>query len=82
VRRRWGNVSQACREFGTSRTLFYRWRPRDLACGPDGVDPGELVYRTRSTRRTQERRQRLAAAGSGGECAEDPRRRRQISLPV
>ncbi|MDR7410574.1 MAG: helix-turn-helix domain-containing protein [Armatimonadota bacterium] len=34
-----GNVSQACREFGISRTLFYRWRRRYLAYGPDGVYP-------------------------------------------
>ena len=23
-----GNVSEACRQFGISRTLFYRWRRR------------------------------------------------------
>ncbi|MDR7479730.1 MAG: helix-turn-helix domain-containing protein [Armatimonadota bacterium] len=34
-----GNVSQACREFGISRTLFYRWRRRYLAYGPDGLHP-------------------------------------------
>lgn len=34
-----GNVSQACREFGTSRSLFYRWRTRCLAYGPDGLHP-------------------------------------------
>ena len=34
-----GNVSQACREFGISRTLFYRWQRRDLAYGPDGLYP-------------------------------------------
>jgi len=34
-----GNVSQACREFGISRTLFYRWRRRYLAYGPDGLYP-------------------------------------------
>ncbi|MDR7402660.1 MAG: helix-turn-helix domain-containing protein, partial [Armatimonadota bacterium] len=34
-----GNVSQACREFGISRTLFYRWRRRYLSYGPDGVYP-------------------------------------------
>ena len=34
-----GNVSQACREFGISRTLFYRWRERYLAYGPDGLHP-------------------------------------------
>lgn len=26
-----GNVSQACREAGISRSLFYRWRQRYLA---------------------------------------------------
>ncbi len=35
-----GNVSQACREFGISRTLVYRWRRRYLAYAPDGVYPG------------------------------------------
>lgn len=34
-----GNVSQACREFGISRSLFYRWRKRYLAYGPDGLHP-------------------------------------------
>jgi len=34
------NVAQACREFGISRTLFYRWRKRFLAYGPDGLHPG------------------------------------------
>ncbi|HCJ10387.1 MAG TPA: hypothetical protein DHW14_04395 [Clostridiales bacterium] len=34
-----GNVSQACREAGLSRTLFYRWRARYLAEGPDGLTP-------------------------------------------
>jgi len=34
-----GNVSQACREFGISRTLFYRWRRRSLAYGSDGLSP-------------------------------------------
>jgi len=33
------NVSQACREFGISRTLFYRWRKRYLAYGADGLHP-------------------------------------------
>ncbi len=33
------NVSRACREFGISRTLFYRWRKRYLAYGPDGLHP-------------------------------------------
>ncbi|MDR7548265.1 MAG: IS481 family transposase [Armatimonadota bacterium] len=34
-----GNVSQACREFGISRTLFYRWRRRLTRYGPDGLRP-------------------------------------------
>jgi len=35
-----GNVSKACRDFGISRSLFYRWRKRYLAYGPDGLRPG------------------------------------------
>lgn len=34
-----GNVSQACRQAGISRSLFYRWRKRYLAYGPDGLHP-------------------------------------------
>jgi transposase InsO family protein len=34
-----GNVSQACREVGISRSLFYRWRQRYVAYGPDGLHP-------------------------------------------
>jgi transposase-like protein len=34
-----GNISQACREFGISRTLFCRWRCRYLAYGSHGLDP-------------------------------------------
>jgi transposase len=34
-----GNVSQASREFGISRSLFYRWRKRYLTYGPDGLHP-------------------------------------------
>ena len=34
-----GNVSQACREFGISRTLFYRWQRRSLAYGPRWAVP-------------------------------------------
>jgi len=33
------NVTRACREFGVSRTLFYRWRKRYLAYGPDALHP-------------------------------------------
>lgn len=40
--RQLGNVSQACREFGISRTLFYRWRKRYLAYGRDGLHPRRL----------------------------------------
>ena len=34
-----GNVSRACREVGISRSLFYRWRRRYTAYGPDGLHP-------------------------------------------
>jgi transposase InsO family protein len=34
-----GNVSQACREFGISRALFYRWRRRFERYGPEGLHP-------------------------------------------
>lgn len=34
-----GNVTQACREAGISRTLFYRWRKRLLKYGPEGLRP-------------------------------------------
>jgi transposase-like protein len=34
-----GNVSAACREAGTSRTSFYRWRQRFERYGPDGLTP-------------------------------------------
>ena len=34
-----GNVSQACREFEISRTLFYRWRKRFTRYGHDGLPP-------------------------------------------
>ena len=43
-----GNVSQVCREFGISRTLFYRWRRRVERYGVEGLHP----------RRTQARRGR------------------------
>ena len=36
------NITRACREFGISRTLFYRWRKRYLAYGPDGLHPRRL----------------------------------------
>jgi hypothetical protein len=32
-----GKVTQACREAGISRTLFYRWHCRSLRYGPDGL---------------------------------------------
>jgi transposase InsO family protein len=35
-----GNVTKACRDFGISRSLFYRWRKRYLAYGPAGLHPG------------------------------------------
>src|SRR6267142_2367384 len=34
-----GNVSQACREAGISRALFYRWRQRVERYGLDGLHP-------------------------------------------
>jgi transposase-like protein len=34
-----GNVSDACRRYGMSRTLFYRLRRRLELYGPDGVHP-------------------------------------------
>jgi transposase len=34
-----GNVSQACREAGISRTVFYRWCQRFEQYGPDGLHP-------------------------------------------
>jgi len=36
---RQGNVSEACRRAGVSRTTYYRWRKRYLAYGPDGLAP-------------------------------------------
>lgn len=36
---RLGNVSEACRRHGVSRTVFYRWRQRLEQYGPDGVHP-------------------------------------------
>jgi transposase InsO family protein len=36
-----GNVSQACRDLGISRTLFYRWKARYEQYGPDGLRPGQ-----------------------------------------
>ena len=34
-----GNVSQACREAGISRALFYRWQQRVERYGLDGLHP-------------------------------------------
>jgi transposase-like protein len=34
-----GEVSEACRQHGMSRTLFYRLRRRLEVYGPDGVHP-------------------------------------------
>ena len=36
---RLGNVSEACRRHGMSRTVFYRRRQRLEQYGPDGVHP-------------------------------------------
>ena len=35
-----GNVSQACRDLGISRSLFYRWKQRYERFGSDGLRPG------------------------------------------
>jgi len=34
-----GSVSQVCREAGISRSLFYSWRKRYVAYGPEGLHP-------------------------------------------
>lgn len=34
-----GNVSEACRQYGISRTLFYRWRRRLVTYGQEGLYP-------------------------------------------
>lgn len=34
-----GSVTEACRQLGISRTLFYRWRARYLRYGADGLKP-------------------------------------------
>ena len=34
-----GNVSETCRQYGMSRTVFYRLRRRLEQYGPDGVHP-------------------------------------------
>ena len=49
-----GSVTQACREAGISRTLFYRWRQRYLRYGAEGLRP-------RSTRPTRWPRQAIPA---------------------
>ena len=36
---RLGNVSEACRRAGVSRTTYYRWLGRYLTYGPDGLAP-------------------------------------------
>jgi len=38
---RLGNVSEACRRYGMSRTGFYRLRQRLEQDGPDGVHPSD-----------------------------------------
>ena len=42
---RLGNVSEACRRYGMSRTLFYRLRGRLERYGPDGVHPKQRQAR-------------------------------------
>ena len=37
-----GNVSQACRDLGISRSLFYRWKQRYERFGSDGLRPGRV----------------------------------------
>lgn len=37
-----GNISQACRDLGISRTLFYRWRKLYERYGRDGLRPGPV----------------------------------------
>jgi transposase InsO family protein len=49
-----GSVTQACREAGISRTLYYRWRQRFLRYGPAGLLP-------RPTRPTRWPRQAVPA---------------------
>ena len=49
-----GSVTQACREAGISRTLFYRWRQRYLRYGAEGLRP-------RPTRPTRWPRQAIPA---------------------
>ena len=34
-----GQVSATCRRYGVSRTVFYRWRQRFAAYGPEGLHP-------------------------------------------
>jgi transposase len=34
-----GNVSQACKEAGISRTTYYKWLERWLQYGPNGLEP-------------------------------------------
>ena len=59
-----GNVSQACREAGISRTLFYRWRKRYVAYGPDGLhDSGSTVGGLGLHARRRSRRRRRSRAG-------------------
>ena len=64
---RLGNVSEACRRHGLSRTLFYRLRQRLEQYGPDGVHP----------KRRQARRG-PAAGGAGADGA--PRDRRRVGV--
>lgn len=40
-----GNVSETCRQYGMSRTVFYRLRRRLEQYGPDGVHPKRLHAR-------------------------------------
>jgi transposase-like protein len=53
---RLGNVSEACRRHGLSRTLFYRLRKRVEQYGPDGLMPSADRRRSGARRRSPCRR--------------------------
>ena len=68
-----GNVSQVCREFGISRTLFYRWRRRIERYGVDGVHPRRTRTRTPT---------RQLSCASGGSAANGPSTMSNMSSSV
>jgi transposase InsO family protein len=57
-----GNVSEACREAGISRTLFYRWRARHERYGIDGLHPRRQRARCGRPRTTPPQVERLVLA--------------------